>query len=809
VTLELALVTALASLALGYPLAYYLARIDRPVLRNVLLITIVSSLWITYVIRAYAWQVILASRGILSSLGVATGVLETHQAFYPGYWGLVVGMVYVFLPFMVLSLYSSIRNLDGELLEASKNLGAGPLRTFRKVTLPLTKNGIASGTSLVFILALGSYVLPRLLGTPAQRTLPVLIEQQVMSESNYPFGAAMSIMLILVMLLFLWAIVRIANVSAANIGAGDALSDDDEPAVSASSGLSSVRGLLGSASAAVGLTAVYDRVTSTLSDVVASVDSGTRESVIGATFRAYVAAVMVFIGAPLAIIVAVSFTPEEFLTFPPGGFSMRWYVEFFTNPAWVRSLVNSLTIAAGGAARDVHRRYSGVHARPLRLQVRRAHRDVRRDADSRSAGHHRRRVPRVLPPDRTHGVAGRHRRRTRHLLRAATVHPHHAGAGRTRPDVRGGRDEPRRVAGANHPHRHVPAAAGERGLRRAVRVHPLAERVHHRVAAVAVPGEDHPDPDLQPAALLVPADHRGGEHGVHPAHRRRDDRYRPALRGSGSDRHARRRPGRRRADGAGVRCGRRANRQTTVEAVREHADADLVVLPELATSGYVFESHEEVDDVAEPADGPTADAWSSVAAETDTWVVGGFPEADGEDRYNSSLVVSPDGVEGTYWKVHRWNEEKKWFEAGDDLPVFDTPFGRLAVQICNDLWFPEQSITQAQSGVDIVAVPTNWVPEPADRPAGWSMGVHHAVANANSTRLFFACADRAGTERGVTFQGQSVVVDPDGVPVAGPLPDAGSHSAAVDCDLTRAREKALTPHDDVLADRRPDVYDAN
>ena len=349
VTLELALVTALASLALGYPLAYYLARIDRPVLRNVLLITIVSSLWITYVIRAYAWQVILASRGILSSLGVATGVLETHQAFYPCYWGLVVGMVYVFLPFMVLSLYSSIRNLDGELLEASKNLGAGPLRTFRKVTLPLTKNGIASGTSLVFILALGSYLLPRLLGTPAQRTLPVLIEQQVMSESNYPFGAAMSIMLILVMLLFLWAIVRIANVSAANIGAGDALSDDDEPAVSASSGLSSVRGLLGSASAAVGLTAVYDRVTSTLSDVVASVDSGTRESVIGATFRAYVAAVMVFIGAPLAIIVAVSFTPEEFLTFPPGGFSMRWYVEFFTNPAWVRSLVNSLTIAAGAA----------------------------------------------------------------------------------------------------------------------------------------------------------------------------------------------------------------------------------------------------------------------------------------------------------------------------------------------------------------------------------------------------------------------------------------------------------------------------
>lgn len=249
-----------------------------------------------------------------------------------------------------------------------------------------------------------------------------------------------------------------------------------------------------------------------------------------------------------------------------------------------------------------------------------------------------------------------------------------------------------------------------------------------------------------------------------------------------------------------------ANRQATVDAVREHADADLVVLPELATSGYVFESHEEVDAAAEPADGPTAEAWSAVASETDTWVVGGFPEVDGDDRYNSSLVVSPDGVEGVYRKVHRWNEEKRWFEAGDDVPTFDTPFGRLGVQICNDVWFPELTTTQAQSGADLVAVPTNWVPEPADRPAGWTMGVHHAVVNANSNRVFFACADRAGTERGVTFEGQSVVVDPDGVPLAGPLPDSGSHSATADCDLARARDKALTSRDDVLADRRPDVY---
>lgn len=250
-----------------------------------------------------------------------------------------------------------------------------------------------------------------------------------------------------------------------------------------------------------------------------------------------------------------------------------------------------------------------------------------------------------------------------------------------------------------------------------------------------------------------------------------------------------------------------ANRGATVDAVRENSAADLVVLPELATSGYVFESHEEVNAAAEPADGETARAWAEVAAATDTWVVGGFPEIDGGDRYNSSLVVSPDGVEGVYRKTHLWNEEKRWFSPGTEVPSFETPWGRLGVQICNDLWFPELSVRQASSGVDVVAVPTNWVPEPTDRPAGWTMGVHHAVSNANLTRMFFACADRAGTERGVTFEGQSVIVDPDGIPIAGPLPDNGHHSASAVCDVALARNKALTERDDVLGDRRPKLYD--
>jgi len=348
-TIELSLVTAVVSLFLGYPLAYYLALLDRPRLRSVLLVTIVSSLWITYVIRAYAWQVILASRGIVSSIGVATGLLAEHQSFYPGYWGLVVGMVYVFLPFMVLTLYSSLRNIDGELLEASKNLGAGPARTFRRVTLPLSRNGVASGTALVFILALGAYVLPRLLGSTSERTLPVLIEQQIMSESNYPFGAAMSIGLVAVVLVFLWLLLRITNVSTGDLSGADGVVDgDDADAAYGDSAtlVDRVGNSIGNAANTTGLRQAFGGLAGAVSDGLSTIDSNTREAITRTVFRAYVSLVMLFVAAPLAIIVAVSFTPEEFLTFPPGGFSMRWYVEFFTDSSWTRALANSLGIAA-------------------------------------------------------------------------------------------------------------------------------------------------------------------------------------------------------------------------------------------------------------------------------------------------------------------------------------------------------------------------------------------------------------------------------------------------------------------------------
>ncbi|XVH32839.1 ABC transporter permease [Haloferacaceae archaeon DSL9] len=222
-TLQLSAVTTALSLFVGYPLAYYLSQLRNATLRSALMILIVSSLWLTYVIRAYAWQIILSRNGILNEIGLTLGVIDAPVSLEPGYWALVIGMVYVFLPFMILTVYSSLKNIDGSLLEASRDLGADPITTFRRVTLPLSKNGIVGGSALVFILSLGAYVMPRILGGPGERTLPVIIAEQVMMESNVPFGAAMSILLLVVVLALLWATVRFTSVSAAGLSGKEEL----------------------------------------------------------------------------------------------------------------------------------------------------------------------------------------------------------------------------------------------------------------------------------------------------------------------------------------------------------------------------------------------------------------------------------------------------------------------------------------------------------------------------------------------------------------------------------------------------------
>jgi predicted amidohydrolase len=242
--------------------------------------------------------------------------------------------------------------------------------------------------------------------------------------------------------------------------------------------------------------------------------------------------------------------------------------------------------------------------------------------------------------------------------------------------------------------------------------------------------------------------------------------------------------------------------------------ADLIVLPELASSGYVFRDAEEAQRCAEdPDDGPTVRALRDVCAAHGCHIVAGLNERDGDCRHNSAILVGTDGRLATYRKLHLYFDEQSWFEAGDELPIVDLPFGKVGIIICYDLWFPEPARVLALAGAEIIAVPTNWVASFKrtvwdDR--GYCQGDYVAIATAAQNGVVMACADRIGVERDVTFIGASIIVGADGWPVAGPAGKADEELLIAEVDLDSVdRARHRTPRNHLLSDRRPDAYRAS
>jgi predicted amidohydrolase len=252
-----------------------------------------------------------------------------------------------------------------------------------------------------------------------------------------------------------------------------------------------------------------------------------------------------------------------------------------------------------------------------------------------------------------------------------------------------------------------------------------------------------------------------------------------------------------------------ANRRACLAAAAAAAadGASVVVLPELSASGYVFRGASEARALAERADGPTAAGWAKLARQRGVTVVGGICEL-GDDGllYNSALVVDSAGLRASYRKAHLWDAEKLVFTPGSGPPpVVETAGTLLAVLICYDLEFPEWVRLPALAGSQLLCVPANWPAQP--RPAGERpMDVVRAQAAAAVNRMFIAVCDRVGGERGVEWVGGSVIIDPDGWPLAGPEPGDRELTLAARCDLAVAANKKISERNDVLADRRPDLY---
>jgi len=236
----------------------------------------------------------------------------------------------------------------------------------------------------------------------------------------------------------------------------------------------------------------------------------------------------------------------------------------------------------------------------------------------------------------------------------------------------------------------------------------------------------------------------------------------------------------------------------SIKQLTEPLESQLIVLPELANSGYRFKDYAE----AKKASGTLyeslfLDSLKNIANVKGAYIVTGFCERDGDNLYNSAVLIGPNGILGVYRKLHLFWGEKSIFKKGNNgLPVFDTPIGKIGMLVCFDWMFPEAWRHLALKGAQIIAHPSNLV-------LPYCQGVIPSYALVN--RCFIATANRIGTERDLTFTGQSILASPNGEV----LQRAGESKIEVlssQIDLDCAKDKFITPCNDAFADRRDDVY---
>lgn len=203
-TVEVAFVVTAACLVLGFPVAYFMTRVKGG-WTNVVAACVFVPLWTSILIRSYAWIVLLDRHGIINTLLMKTSLIEMplKLAFTQG--AVILAMTHVLMPFMILPVYSALRTLSPDYWRAARNLGAGPVRAFVEVTVPLSLPGIFAGSLMCFVLALGFYITPALVGGPGSMMMSTLIAQQTVVLLDWPFAAAVSTVLLVMTLIFVFA----------------------------------------------------------------------------------------------------------------------------------------------------------------------------------------------------------------------------------------------------------------------------------------------------------------------------------------------------------------------------------------------------------------------------------------------------------------------------------------------------------------------------------------------------------------------------------------------------------------------------
>jgi putative spermidine/putrescine transport system permease protein len=326
-TFEVSLYVTVACVVLGYPVAYLLS-IARARTATVLSTLILIPLFTAFLIRTYAWMVILGRAGVINSALTWVGVVDAPIKLLNTTFAVVVGMAHVLMPIAVFTMLSVMLQIDRTVVRAAQVLGAHPVQSFSRVYFPMSLSGVAAAAVLVFIMSIGFYITPALLGGPADTMISQLIVVQTTALLNFELGYALAVSLLVCTLLVLAGAGLVLPLEAIWMAHGAA--DGGGPSRTVLARLSGV------------VLPALERVAIRIIDPLLS----RRRR----WLWAYAALMICFFLAPLAVIVVLSFSSSPFTVFPPPGFSLQWYEKFMHAKAWHDSLLFSIQVGLAAVA---------------------------------------------------------------------------------------------------------------------------------------------------------------------------------------------------------------------------------------------------------------------------------------------------------------------------------------------------------------------------------------------------------------------------------------------------------------------------
>ncbi|MFY3333537.1 ABC transporter permease subunit [Achromobacter xylosoxidans] len=333
ITLKISLWTTFFAVVAGYPVAYLISSLSAR-RKTSLLFWVLLSFWTSFLVRTFAWVVLLGRNGVVNQMLQALGILDAPANLLYNFGSVLVGMVHALMPLAVLTMLSVMENIDRNLPRAASTLGARPGTAFWKIYFPLSMPGVAAAAIMVFVTAIGFFITPALLGGRKETMITQIIIDQVQQTMNWEFAGAVSVLLLVVVLAVFALYDRILGLSTMT-GAGAS-----RPRASAKPGLTRRAGeaLLDL------LAALSDRLFSLLPTRLRRSVSGTGQS---RTLWWIVLAVLAFLSAPAFLMIPLSFDSGSGLTWPPKGFSLQWYEQMFTSPVWMQAITRSLVVGVG------------------------------------------------------------------------------------------------------------------------------------------------------------------------------------------------------------------------------------------------------------------------------------------------------------------------------------------------------------------------------------------------------------------------------------------------------------------------------